>query len=210
MLGGCLHPVWVHLPRAAGCEPQNTPQRHAEPPARHRAREQEKPAVHQCPIHPSGLGGPQGGARLLLPPLLHAASSSTLRFHPTSQGRPPWAPHPQWVGHPGTPRVPQGAQVVPCPAAGLGRRETLSQERRHKEPMLRWVAFVGFVFFFLSLVFFFSSIHFFMKTAPRVLRPTGCQKETEQKTKTKDKKNLALLSSRLSEISSCSIEGSGF
>lgn len=92
MLGGCLHPVWVHLPRAAGCEPQNTPQRHAEPPARHQAREQEKPAVHQCPIHPSGLGGPQGGARLLLPPLLHAASSSTLRFHPTSQGRPPWAP----------------------------------------------------------------------------------------------------------------------
>lgn len=156
-----------------------------------------------------GSGDRRGGS----PPSAPSAACSPI-VHPEVpshiSGPPPLGPHPQWVGHPGTPRVPQGAQVVPCPAAGLGRRETLSQERRHKEPMLRWVAFVGFVFFFLSLVFFFSSIHFFMKTAPRVLRPTGCQKETEQKTKTKDKKNLALLSSRLSEISSCSIEGSGF
>lgn len=62
---------------------------------------------------------------------------------------------------------------------------------------------------FFSIRFFF----FYEKRSHGVLQQTECQKncfkQNINKTKQKDK-NLALLSSRLSEISLCSIEGSGF
>lgn len=62
---------------------------------------------------------------------------------------------------------------------------------------------------FFSINFFF----FYEKRSHGVLQQTECQKncfkQNINKTKQKDK-NLALLSSRLSEISLCSIEGSGF
>lgn len=156
-----------------------------------------------------GSGDCRGGS----PPSAPSAARSLI-VHPEVpshiSGPPPLGP-PSTVGR--APRDPQSAtrrpgRAVPSSRAGQERNPESGKATQRTNASLG--CFCWFCFFFFVVGFFFSSIHFFMKTAPRVLRPTGCQKETEQKTKTKDKKNLALLSSRLSEISSCSIEGSGF